>query len=77
MAADAPTPRYRCTTCGNVTRFTVTRARRTRSFHHYTLGGDLAIEDEDVLDDVVEDVACRWCGSGAGVEELSESESGV
>lgn len=62
--------RYRCAACGNLTRFDVTRQRRTRAFHHYTVGGDLRVEDEVVLDEVVEDVTCRWCGNGTSVEVL-------
>ena len=66
---DAP-PRYRCTRCGNLTRFDVTSTRRTRAFHHYSVGGELQIEDVDVLEETVESVECRWCGSGEGVEGL-------
>jgi hypothetical protein len=62
--------RYRCTACGNLTRFDVTVTRRTKAFHHYTVGGELEIEDEDVLSEDVESVECRWCGSGANVETL-------
>lgn len=69
-APDAGTPRYRCTRCGNLTRFDVTSTRRTRAFHHYTVGGDLEVEDVDVLEEQVESVECRWCGTGDGVEEL-------
>ncbi|HEX7167576.1 MAG TPA: hypothetical protein VF230_11405 [Acidimicrobiales bacterium] len=68
------TRRYRCNACGNLTRFTVTTSRRTRAFHHFTLGGDLSIEDEEVLDERVDEVACRWCGTGAGVEAIDEGE---
>src|SRR5438067_11209753 len=64
------TPRYRCRACGNLTRFDVTVTRRTRSFHHYTLGGELTVEDAETLSETVEDVSCRWCGSGKEVEEL-------
>ncbi len=64
------TTRYRCTTCGNLTRFDVTVTRRTRSFHHYTVGGDLEVEDTEVLDEHVESVRCRWCDSDAGVVEV-------
>ena len=42
---DAEPPRYRCTACGNLTRFEVTVLRRTRAFHHFTVGGELSIED--------------------------------
>ena len=66
--------RYRCTACGNLTRFDVVTSRRTRSFHHYTVGGDLEIEQEDVLDEHVEDVSCRWCGTGSSVVELTAEE---
>ncbi len=66
--------RYRCSACGNLTRFDVTTTRRTRSFHHFTVGGELTVEDEEVLSEVVEEVSCRWCGSGRAVEELRESE---
>ena len=64
--------RYRCTACGNLTRFDVTTTRRTRAFHHYTIGGELAVEEEEVLDERVEDVSCRWCGSGRAVELVGE-----
>jgi hypothetical protein len=66
------TTRYRCSACGNLTRFDVVTSRRTRAFHHYTVGGDLAIEDETVLDERVDEVTCRWCGTGTAVEELDE-----
>lgn len=71
--------RYRCTTCGNLTRFDVVSSRRTRAFHHYTVGGDLQVEDEDVLDESVESVTCRWCGPGGVVEQIDDepaAESG-
>ena len=60
--------RYRCAACGNVTRFDVTTRRRARAFHHYTVGGELTVEDEQVLEEQVEDVSCRWCGHGRAVE---------
>jgi hypothetical protein len=63
-------PRYRCTACGNLTRFDVTVSRRTKEFHHFTVGGALTVEDEEVLSLVVEDVSCRWCGHGRAVEVL-------
>ena len=68
--------RSRCTACGNLTRFDVTLTRRSRRFHHYTVGGDLTVEDEEVLAEVVEDVACRWCGNGRAVEVLAGREDG-
>ena len=67
--------RYRCTACGNLTRFDVTTTRTTRAFHHYTVGGDLSIEEEQVLAETVEDVACRWCGTGRNVERVDLAET--
>lgn len=64
--------RYRCTACANITRFDVTTSRRVRAFNHYTLGGELTVEEEEVLSEVVEAVSCRWCGSGGSVEEMAE-----
>jgi hypothetical protein len=72
-----PNVRYRCRACGNLTRFDVTVTRRSRAFHHYTVGGELTVEDEEVLAEEVEDVSCRWCGSGRSVEQLTESQSEV
>jgi hypothetical protein len=62
--------RYRCTHCGNLTRFDVTTTRRSRAYHHYTVGGDLEIEETEVLAEDVEDVVCRWCGTGKDVVVL-------
>jgi hypothetical protein len=68
---DRRVARYRCNACGNVTRFDVVALRRTRAFHHYTLGGDLEIEEEELLDEDVERVSCRWCGAtGDAIETL-------
>ena len=68
--AAATATRYRCTACGNLTRFDVVTSRRTRAFHHYTVGGELQVEDEQVLAEIVESVECRWCGTGAKVVEV-------
>lgn len=62
--------RYRCTACGNLTRFDVVAQRKTRAFHHYSVGGDLSIEEETILDETVEEVSCRWCGNGKAVEPI-------
>lgn len=64
------TTRYRCAACGNVTRFDVLATRRTRAFHHYSIGGDLEIEEEEVLEDRVERVTCRWCNAGGDKIEI-------
>ena len=69
------TTRYRCGACGNVTRFDVVGTRRTRAFHHFSIGGELEIEEEEVLEERVEQVSCRWCGaSGARIEIVAGEE---
>lgn len=67
-------PRYRCDGCGNVTRFDVTISRQTKAFHHYTVGGELEVEEETVLSHHVDEVVCRWCGHGRSVVEIGEDE---
>lgn len=66
------TTRYRCTACGNLTRFDITTLRRTRAYHHFTVAGELRIESEQVLDEQVEEVSCRWCSSPTSVVVMSE-----
>jgi len=74
--ARVSTTRYRCGSCGNLTRFDVVGSRRTRAFHHYSIGGELTIEEEDVLDEQIEQVTCRWCGaSGDKIERVPVEES--
>jgi hypothetical protein len=73
-----PVPaRYRCTACGNLTRFDVTSTRRERAFHHYSIGGELTVEEREVLSEAVESVMCRWCGNGTAVEKYDALEPGT
>jgi hypothetical protein len=52
-------------------RFDVVASRRTRAFHHYSIGGELTVEEEDVLDEHIERVTCRWCSaSGDAIEQV-------
>jgi hypothetical protein len=79
MVDGAGPARYRCTACGNLTRFDVVVSRTERAFHHYSVGGELEVEDREVLEEQVLSVSCRWCGHGRAVEridgaELSQSE---
>ena len=62
--------RYRCDACGNLTRFDVVRRAQTRAFYHFSLGGELTIEDEQILDETIERVECRWCGASDKIETL-------
>lgn len=68
-----PPARYRCTACGNLTRFDVVADRRTRAFHHFSVGGELSIEDEEVISEDIIEVDCRWCGHGDAIEVLDGS----
>ena len=68
--------RYRCTACGNLTRFDVITTRRTSAFHHYTVGGELRIEEERVLEEHTDEVSCRWCGTGASVIRVTAEVAG-
>lgn len=62
-------PSLRCDACGNKTRFDVFESKRVRSFHHYSLGGEVEVEEEEILDRAVEKIVCRWCGSSTDVVE--------
>jgi hypothetical protein len=57
------TEALRCDACGNKTRFDVFESKRVRQFLHYSLGGDVEVEEEEVLHLEVEKIVCRWCGS--------------
>jgi hypothetical protein len=62
-----PGHRFRCQACGNVTRFDVVASARTRRYHHFDLGGEGRVEEEEVLTHRVESVTCRWCGRADAV----------
>ena len=69
--------RYRCNACGNLTRFDVTATRRTRAFHHYDVSGGLEVEDEEMVEERIEEVSCRWCASPDSVVEVPVDASGA
>jgi hypothetical protein len=60
---------FRCDGCGNKTRFDVIETKKVRAFHHFSLGGELSIEEEEVLAREVEQVVCRWCGNSDQIVE--------
>ena len=64
---------FRCDACGNKTRFDVYESKKVRTFQHFTLGGVMSIEEEEVLDHSVERVVCRWCGSADSI--VTESDA--
>ena len=69
------TQRWRCAGCGNLTRFDVTRSRRTTEYWHFDLAGDHTVEDTELLAETVESVRCRWCGRDDAVELVARSDS--
>ncbi len=73
MSPDIPdaTHRWRCAACGNLTRFDVTRTRRTAEYWHVGLDGDPAVETTELLAEDVESVVCRWCARADAVEVVA------
>jgi hypothetical protein len=67
--------RLRCSGCGNLTRFDVTRTRRTREFWHVALSGDARVEDDTLLSERVESISCRWCGRSDAVEIVARADA--
>ena len=68
MTGTSGETRYRCAACGNLTRFDVLARRRTRQFLHFSLAGEPSVEEEEVLEEEIESVTCRWCGSSDSIE---------
>ncbi|MFJ8438667.1 hypothetical protein [Kitasatospora griseola] len=68
IAAPTADTRWRCTLCGNLTRFDVTRSSRVIDFVHFDLAGDSKVEETQVLSETVESVRCRWCNAVDQVE---------
>lgn len=63
-----PDTRWRCTACGNLTRFDVTKTTRTREYVHTDLAGEPHVEEREVFAESVEHVTCRWCNATDQVE---------
>jgi len=66
--------RYRCAACGNLTRFDVITTSTIKAFHHYTVGGELEIDDVQTISESVDDVTCRWCGHGRSIEVVDGTD---
>jgi hypothetical protein len=65
--------RWRCGACGNLTRFDVTRTRRTTEFWHVDLAGEPRVEETTTESERVDAVTCRWCGRSDAVEVVARS----
>ena len=67
--------RYRCSACGNRTRFDVYESVRRRRYHHLTLGGEVTVDEEELLERTVERVVCRWCDRSDSIEHVTEADA--
>lgn len=63
-----PDKRFRCDSCGNLTRFDLDVIERTRRFWHAEPSGEGHVEGEEVVSREVVEAICHWCGHGSGVE---------
>ena len=68
--------RWRCAHCGNLTRFDVVRRARVEEFWHLDLAGEPTVEESRPLEEVVEEVRCRWCGKPDAVEIIARPAPG-
>lgn len=76
MTVPEPTAstRWRCTSCGNLTRFDVTRSSRVTEFVHLDLAGAAVVEERTVHSERVEQVRCRWCDAVDSVELVPRAD---
>jgi ABC-type cobalamin/Fe3+-siderophores transport system ATPase subunit len=61
---------YRCTHCGNKTRFDVYDTVRRRRYEHASLAGEVSVDDEQIVARTVDRVVCRWCERDDAIEDL-------
>jgi RNase P subunit RPR2 len=73
MTLPDATSRWRCNGCGNLTRFDVTRTRRTTEFWHFDLAGDHRVEETSTEAEEVASVTCRWCGRSDAIELVART----
>ncbi|TVL90934.1 hypothetical protein [Streptomyces sp. SAJ15] len=79
MAVPQPTAetRWRCTLCGNLTRFDVTRSIRATDYVHLDLAGESRVEEREVLSETIESVRCRWCDAVDRIELVDRPGTGA
>jgi RNase P subunit RPR2 len=78
-AVPAPTAetRWRCSLCGNLTRFDVERTVRSREYVHVDLAGVASVEEHDVVTETIDRVTCRWCRRPGSVELVARPHATV
>ncbi|MDH6115870.1 hypothetical protein [Kitasatospora sp. GAS204B] len=77
MPVPVPTAetRWRCTLCGNLTRFDVTRSSRVVEYLHLDLAGEPKVEETEVLSETLESIRCRWCNAVDQVELVARPDA--
>ncbi len=60
--------RWRCSACGNLTRFDVVRRATVREYWHLDLAGEPVVEETETLTSTLVSLACRWCGRTDSVQ---------
>ena len=70
------TTRWRCTLCGNLTRFDVTRSSKVVEYVHLDLAGVPTVEEREVVSETIESVRCRWCNAVDQVELVDRPGAG-
>lgn len=71
-----PGKRFRCSACGNLTRFDVVVRERLRRFWHVDLSGEGRADEEELLEREVESVTCRWCGATEHIQVVDAPGAG-
>jgi hypothetical protein len=79
VAVPAPTAetRWRCSLCGNLTRFDVERTVRSREYVHVDLAGAQAVDEREVVAETIDQVTCRWCRRPGTVELVPRPQATV
>ncbi|MBV2362398.1 hypothetical protein ACFPZ0_15610 [Streptomonospora nanhaiensis] len=77
ISVPSDTQRWRCTQCGNLTRFDVTRSVRSRDYLHFDLSGGSRVEESQTLAETIEEVRCRWCNAVDAVETVDRPDAGA
>ncbi|MBW1601646.1 hypothetical protein JJV70_05880 [Streptomyces sp. JJ66] len=67
--------RWRCTLCGNLTRFDVTRSSKVVEYVHLDLAGEPKVEESEVLTEAIESVRCRWCNALDQIELVARPDA--
>jgi len=68
--------RWRCTLCGNLTRFDVTRSSKVVEYVHLDLAGEANVEEREVVSETIESVRCRWCNAVDQIELVARPGAG-